>query len=85
MFKFFKKAANTNKIWQILNENYLNELNGRIGNTVLKVENSSETVNSLLVHTDNENVRKILADNEQKIIADLKSKADIFISSIKFV
>lgn len=85
MFKFFKKAVNTNKIWQVLNEYYFNELNGRIGNTVLKVENSSETVNSLLVHTDNENVRKILTDNEQRIISDLKSKADIFISSIKFV
>ena len=85
MFKYFKNISKLNKVWQLLNEEYLNTLEGKIGNTVIKIEEKSEANNYLLVQSDNQNVKTILLNNEPDILRALKSKYDISIIGIRIV
>ena len=85
MFKYFKNISKLNKVWQLLNEEYLNTLEGKIGNTVIKIEEKSEANNYLLVQSDNQNVKTILLNNEPDILSALKSKYDISIIGIRIV
>lgn len=81
----FKNISKVNKIWKLLNESYLNTLDGKIGNTVIKIDEKGESIDYLLVQSDNESVKKILTDNEQDIIKALKSKYDISIMGINII
>ncbi len=85
MFKYFKNIGRENKVWQLLNEQYFNAIDGKIGNTIIKIEEKSEMNNYLLVQTDNQNVKTILLKNEQDILRALKSKYDISIIGIRIV
>ncbi len=85
MFKFFKSTKNTNIVWQILNESYFKELDGKIGNTVLKIDESNLNGKSLLVSTNNENVRKILISNEAQILNDINKETGLLLTKINIV
>ncbi len=85
MFKYFKNISRVNKVWQLLNERYFNAIEGKTGNTVIKIDEKSESMNYLLVHTDNQNVVTILSENEQDILRDLKNKFDISVIGIRIV
>lgn len=85
MFKFFKNIKNNNKVWQILTEKYFNGLNGRFGNTVIKISLDSLKGNLLLVKTDNSDVSSILQKKESEILADIHKETGILLSKIDFV
>ncbi len=82
MFKFLKNAGNSNKVWGLLNEKYFKQLDGKIGGTVLKIKEDSSSGNHLYIQTDNENVRKILAENESLIISDINNELGISVTGM---
>ncbi len=71
MLNSFRNIGKTNKVWVLLNEKYFKELNGKIGSTVIKIEEDSMAGNQLLVQSNNENVKSILQKNESQIINDI--------------
>jgi hypothetical protein len=85
MFNFFRKIGKINKVWGLLNEKYFIQLNGKIGSTVIKIEEDSMAGNQLSVKTDNENVKSILQKNESQIISDINSKLGIILVRINVI
>ena len=85
MFKYFKNIKNNNKVWQILIEKYFNGLNGKIGNTVIKISLDTLKGNYLLVKTDNSEVNSILQKKESDILVDIQKETGIILSKINFV
>jgi hypothetical protein len=85
LFKFFKKIGIANKIWKILNSKYFNSLEGKIGSTVIKIQENPMAGNNLIVQTDNGNVRSIIQKNESQIIDDINSELGIFISKVTII
>lgn len=85
MFKFFNNIKNNNKVWQILTEKYFNGLNGRFGNTVIKISQDTLKGNLLLVKTDNSDVSRILQKKESEILVDIHKVTGILLSKIDFV
>ena len=85
MFKYFKNIKNNNKVWQILIEKYFNGLNGKIGNTVIKISLDTLKGNYLLVKTDNSEVNSILQKKESDILVDIQKETGILLSKINFV
>lgn len=71
MFKNFKNIKKLNRLWLLLNNKYFNDLDGKIGNTVIKIEEDQMSGNNLLVKSDNENVKSILKKNESQILNDI--------------
>jgi hypothetical protein len=85
MFNFFRNIGKVNKVWGLLNEKYFMQLNGKIGGTVIKIEEDRVAGNQLLVQTDNENVRSILQKNESQIINDINIKLGINLIRINVI
>ncbi len=85
MFKYFKNIKNVNKVWKMLNDKYFNELSGKIGNTVLKIDEDTMNGSYLLVKTDNENVKSILIKNESGILNDIFREVGIQLIKIKIL
>ena len=85
MFKFFRNIGKVNKVWGLLNEKYFKSLNGKIGSTVIKIEEDSMAGNHLVLQTDNENVKSILLKNESQIINDINNELGIFIAGITVI
>jgi hypothetical protein len=85
LFNFFKNTGRTNKVWKILNEKYFNSLDGKIGNTVIKIKEDRFAGNKLLVHTDNENVKSILVKNESPIINEINNNIGIVLTGITII
>lgn len=85
MFKYFKNIKNVNKVWKMLNDKYFNELSGKIGNTVLKIDEDTMKGSYLLVKTDNENVKSILIKNESGILNDIFREVGIQLIKIKIL
>lgn len=82
MFKFLKNAGNSNKVWGLLNEKYFKPLDGKIGGTVLKIKEGPAAGNHLYIQTDNENVRRILTENESGIINDINNELGISVTGM---
>ncbi|HRE10815.1 MAG TPA: hypothetical protein PK605_00125 [Ignavibacteria bacterium] len=80
MFKFFRNIGNTNKVWGLLNSKYFNSLGGKIGNTVLKIKDESESGIQLIIQTDNEKVRSILQENESQIKSEINNELGLLIT-----
>jgi hypothetical protein len=85
LFKFFRNIGKINKVWSLLNEKYFISLDGKIGNTVLKIQENPMTGNQLIVQTENENVKTILKDNEPQIISDLNNELGMNFLGIKII
>ena len=82
MFKYFKNLKNLNKVWQLLNEKYFNQLDGKIGSTVIKIEEDPMRGNYLIVQSDNENVKTILRSNESQILNDINKEIGTSLSRV---
>lgn len=82
MFKFIGNIGKVNKIWGLLNEKYFKSLDGKIGRTVIKIEENSESGNLLIVQTNNTNVRSILSENETKILNEIKLELGVVLTKI---
>lgn len=82
MFKFLKNAGNSNKVWGLLNEKYFKSLDGKIGGTVLKIKEGPASGYHLFIQTDSESVRKILIENESRIISDINNELGISLTGM---